>query len=168
MNTHQRFPPESDAGGNSAWSEIGARLIHVRGNQSQSSFAKSIGLHKNTLGNYERGDREIGGSALAALVALGWDANWLLTGQGQPRQDAPQTRATPSFEAADTIDDASLALAIGLALAHEQEQGHNYTLDELATEVARNYRQLRTTIRGVPVGSALHKAIRAGKPPETD
>lgn len=69
--------------------EIGQRLTRIRSSSSQAEFAPRIGLHKNTLGTYERGDREIGGEALARLVDLGWNVNWLLTGEG------PQTLAAP-------------------------------------------------------------------------
>lgn len=68
--------------------QIGQRLAYIRGRESQAAFAARLGIHKNTLGNYERGDREIGATALLALVRLGWNANWVLTGDGECRLDA--------------------------------------------------------------------------------
>jgi hypothetical protein len=66
---------------------IGVRLVRVRGQASQADFAPRVGIAKNTLGNYERGEREIGAVALAGYQALGWNANWLLTGEGPERLD---------------------------------------------------------------------------------
>jgi len=71
---------------------VGSRLTHVRGELSQAEFAKLIGVHKNSVGNYERGDREIGAEALAGYVRLGWNANWVLTGEGPERLDALQDK----------------------------------------------------------------------------
>lgn len=63
---------------------IGRRLAELRGRESQAAFAARLGLHKNTLGNYERGEREIGAGALIALIRMGCDVHWLLTGEGRP------------------------------------------------------------------------------------
>lgn len=67
---------------------IGERLTRIRGQKSQADFAPLVGIHKNTIGTYERGEREIGAEALARLIALGWNANWLLTGEGPERLEA--------------------------------------------------------------------------------
>ena len=61
---------------------VGERLTRVRGQRSQAEFSKLVGLHKNTLGTYERGEREIGAEALASLVEHGVNVNWLLSGEG--------------------------------------------------------------------------------------
>jgi transcriptional regulator with XRE-family HTH domain len=61
---------------------IGGRLTLIRGGKSQSAFAREIGVHKNTLGNYERGDRTPDGGFLTRLVLAGFNANWVLTGDG--------------------------------------------------------------------------------------
>jgi transcriptional regulator with XRE-family HTH domain len=73
--------------GTSALRDIGDRLARIRGRKTQVEFAGEVGLHKNTLGTYERGEREIGAVALQQLVLLGWNANWLLTGEGPERVD---------------------------------------------------------------------------------
>lgn len=66
---------------------IGERLTRIRGLRSQADFAQEAGIHKNTLGTYERAEREMGALPLIRLVRLGWNANWILTGEG------PETRA---------------------------------------------------------------------------
>lgn len=68
--------------------DIAARLAHVRGAASQVEFARSIGVHKNTWGNYERGKREIGADALRKLAEAGWSPLWILTGEGSERLPA--------------------------------------------------------------------------------
>lgn len=61
------------------------RLVHIRGRESQAGFALKVGVHKNTWGYYERGEREISAEALVGLAALGWSPLWVLTGQGPER-----------------------------------------------------------------------------------
>lgn len=77
-------PPE----GRQTWLQYGSRLIQIRGEKSQAQFAPKIGVHKNTLGHYERGTRELGADALRSLVYAGWNANWVLTGEGPERLQA--------------------------------------------------------------------------------
>lgn len=62
--------------------EIGERIAHVRGHKSQSAFASEMGVHKNTLGNYERGDRVPDAEFVAGLADRGYNPQWLLTGEG--------------------------------------------------------------------------------------
>jgi len=66
-------------------SEIGKRLAQIRGRANHDAFSARLGVHKNTYGGYERGETEIGAGAIFRLVAEGWNANWLLTGEGPER-----------------------------------------------------------------------------------
>ncbi len=61
---------------------IGGRLLAVRGARSQMAFAKELGVHKNTLGSYERGERTPDVSFLQRLAKQGFDMNWFVTGDG--------------------------------------------------------------------------------------
>lgn len=70
---------------------IGRRIATIRGSGQQSAMAEWLGVHKNTYARWERGEREIAGEALAKLVEAGWDANWLLTGEGDERRDPADT-----------------------------------------------------------------------------
>lgn len=77
---------------------IGERIALIRGDMSQSAFAKKIGVvHKNTIGNYERGDRTPDAQFLSALVKTGIDANWLLTGEGSMMADADDGDKSDEF-----------------------------------------------------------------------
>lgn len=69
---------------------IGRRLAQIRGPESQGDFATRLGVHKNTYARWERDEREPGASELRALVALGWNANWILTGEGPERLEGLQ------------------------------------------------------------------------------
>jgi phage repressor protein C with HTH and peptisase S24 domain len=63
---------------------IGERIKAVRGPISQEEFSKDLGIHKNTLGKYERGERvpdaEFLNSLLRSFTEV--DPAWLLTGEG--------------------------------------------------------------------------------------
>lgn len=61
---------------------IGERLRIIRGRHSRASFSERIGLHANTLRNYESGIREIGGEALLRYIDIGVSPLWILTGCG--------------------------------------------------------------------------------------
>lgn len=112
MNTAEKqFPPEDSLGGNSPEAR-GKRLVYVRGNEAQASFASKIGAHKNTYGHWERGRTDVSAEALAALVEQGWNANWLLTGQGPERLDAPE----PAFQSqSQDVSAEDLTIAMQLA-----------------------------------------------------
>ncbi|MDC8804257.1 helix-turn-helix transcriptional regulator [Halomonas pacifica] len=68
--------------------DVGHRLKLIRGELSQAAFADKVGVHKNTLGGYERGERSPDAEILRALVGLGYNANWVLTGEGPERLTA--------------------------------------------------------------------------------
>ncbi len=74
--------------------EIGCRLVQIRGQKSQAAFAQELGVHKNTLGGYERGERKPDSDSLVRLMEAGYNANWILTGQG-PMMLAEMEKASP-------------------------------------------------------------------------
>jgi phage repressor protein C with HTH and peptisase S24 domain len=67
---------------------IGERLKQVRGAMSQDEMAKALGVHKNTVANYEKGDRVPDAEYLMKVVEKieGVDAGWLLTGKEPARK----------------------------------------------------------------------------------
>lgn len=64
---------------------IGQRIAHIRGDKSQAAFATEIGVHKNSIGNYERGERTPDADFLASLMKAGYSANWVVSGVGPMR-----------------------------------------------------------------------------------
>ena len=72
---------------NSLAKEIGKRISQVRGDVPQSEFAKSLGIHKNTLIRYEKGER-IPDAEFVLKMHLVHKISplWLITGQGVVRR----------------------------------------------------------------------------------
>lgn len=56
-----------------------------------------MGVAHRTYASYERNERIPDANALAPLVAEGWNANWLLTGEGPERLEA-LTSSQPRVE----------------------------------------------------------------------
>lgn len=126
---------------------IGQRLISIRGYESQAVFAQRVGIHKNTIGTYERGEREIGAKAMGALVREGWNANWILTGDGPERFDALPDREKdlllvalrlPGWEAADDrINERIQAFSAGVTAATNQASTDRQGLVRRAVQLLR-------------------------------
>ncbi|MDR2075607.1 MAG: helix-turn-helix domain-containing protein [Desulfovibrio sp.] len=67
--------------------DIAGRIKLVRGKLSQEEFAQQLGVHKNSLGRYERGDSSPDvGVAERICSVFGVDPQWLLLGIGSMRQ----------------------------------------------------------------------------------
>ena len=64
---------------------LGERLRQVRNifGMSQVAVAKAAGVSVTAWQNYENGNQCPGGKVLGALVQLGVNVNWILTGEGQ-------------------------------------------------------------------------------------
>lgn len=64
--------------------QIGDRIRKLRGNELQASFAAKLGVHKNTLGRWERGERFPDSNDLVKIIECYPDINasWLITGEG--------------------------------------------------------------------------------------
>jgi transcriptional regulator with XRE-family HTH domain len=72
----------SSLSGSAQSSSIGARISQVRHHLTQTKFAASLGIHKNTLIRYEKAKR-LPDSALLMRICEQYavDPAWLLTGQ---------------------------------------------------------------------------------------
>ena len=78
------------------------RLKNVRDSlgKSQTDMAGILGINYRTYQNYEVGRSDIGWDALSALAKLGFDANWLLTGEGEMKRGEVGTSAGQVLESA--------------------------------------------------------------------
>lgn len=93
----------------------GQRLKHVRGAASQKAFASELGVGLSSYQNYERGEREPTLQLLGQLVAQGWSAHWLLTGEGPERTDSPAAAASQAVRLGrDNVQTAAEAVAAAL------------------------------------------------------
>lgn len=62
---------------------VGSRMRFLRGTVSQDEFASHLGVHKETIGKYERDKISPGADVLTRLrLERQVDINWLLTGDG--------------------------------------------------------------------------------------
>ncbi|EME69754.1 phage repressor [Paramagnetospirillum caucaseum] len=68
---------------------VGERIRMVRGDVRQPDFATRLGVDKNTIGRYERDERQPDAEFLAKLCALGYSGHWLVTGEGPQMASAP-------------------------------------------------------------------------------
>lgn len=117
--------------------EVGERIREIRGEASMEEFAAEIGTHRNTLGNYERGTREVSASVLAALYELGWNPSWILTGDGPPIWADGATEVRNSYQT-QLVGRASAATIAGLQdagmPAHEPERWHFFRSGQAPAE----------------------------------
>ncbi|PHR17261.1 MAG: hypothetical protein COA37_22915 [Hoeflea sp.] len=83
---------------------LGTRLVELRGDATREEFASALDVHANTIGNYERGDRQPDTEFLGLLrERIGVDINWLITGEGNShvkpdsRRDTSNQVAIPRY-----------------------------------------------------------------------
>lgn len=97
---------------------MGDRLRAVRGETSQADFAAELGVHKNSVGFYERGKVEPSASFLVRLAQCRpVDLHWLLT--GHRRSAAPAATADPALV---TVPRYSVTASAGAGAANDQEE----------------------------------------------
>ena len=67
---------------------IGERLCEVRGAKTKAEFAAALGLHVNTLSNYEKGERAMDVLLILKLVEVyNVNPSWLITGENDAGDD---------------------------------------------------------------------------------
>ena len=71
--------------------KVGDRIRDLRGEMQQAELADKLGIHKNTMANYERGDRFPDVNILLNILEVFPDTNpgWLLTGEGSKNRSEP-------------------------------------------------------------------------------
>lgn len=103
---------------------VGERLKKIRGNLSQTAFAKALGVDRQSIARYESGDRVIDANFIFNLMAkFNTDPNWLLTGQGiAPELSSDEQELLVLFRTAPlTIK----AAALGALTAGTAQQSNN-------------------------------------------
>lgn len=99
---------------------IGQRMTHIRASESQRQFAEALGVPLRTYQNYEQDKREPDLRTLAGLHSLGWNLNWVLTGEGSERLEALSTNVVRDNSAgypasSQPVRTADITLAVQLA-----------------------------------------------------
>lgn len=107
---------------------IASRIRLVLGGTGLSikDFAKKCGIPYSSLQNYLRGERQPNADALILLNArLGISIDWILTGQGDMRQEAPG------------LDSKASALLSAFQCLNEEEQSAVSNLVDLLAKTGR-------------------------------
>ena len=67
---------------------VGERIKLIRGDFQQEDFARQVGVHKNTVGRWERGERKPDTDDLSSILTTFPDISpaWLLVGEGEMRR----------------------------------------------------------------------------------
>lgn len=143
---------------------LAERLRLVRGRQSQAAFAAALGIHKNSIGSYERGDTKPDSEFLARACAL-CDVNpdWLLLGRGPYRREE-ESAGTPG--AADGPDaghrDHASVPVVGLANCGI-EGWYNANPLALSVSTPRHYTRQGEMLAVIAIGtSMIPDGIREG------
>lgn len=84
---------------------IGERIKVLRGEMHQTELADRLGVHKNTIVNYERGERFPDAPILLKILQLfpGTNPAWLLTGEGTRRKSEPAQEGFVMFPRYDLM-----------------------------------------------------------------
>lgn len=88
---------------------VADRIKQVRGTLNQEHFAIRLGVHKNTVGNYERGREPDAEFCRAVRREFGISIDWLLTGAG-PMHLADVAKPAPG---AAELDVALMEIVVG-------------------------------------------------------
>lgn len=124
---------------------IGERITHIRGGLSQAAFAEMLGVHKNSLGNYERENRTPDAVFLAKLVAKGYDANWVLTGEGSAKRGSNAALQEPDHQLVNLEEEFALIPGYNVQVA----AGHGRIADEESPSRELAFRRKWLRFRGL-------------------
>jgi transcriptional regulator with XRE-family HTH domain len=81
--------------------DIGERIKEIRGTATQEEFAGKLGVHKNTISRWERGERIPDANNLARILEVYQEINpaWLITGAGEiKRRQVEATRFVQNID----------------------------------------------------------------------
>lgn len=135
---------------------IAHRLRVARGHLSQADAGKALGMHKNTIGNYERGERLPDVVTLAKMCNLyKVDPNWILTGKesgGNTEHSIPAEHIATLEPAQWLVED--VLENSGIELSGKQKQA--------VIDVLRKYilTQTKGLIMAVQVKNDGHSILR--------
>lgn len=85
-------------------------------------MAAVMGVSPRTYSYYEQGERLPDADALAPLVVEGWNANWLLTGEGPERLEALAVAENPAGYGSQLVSEEHLTLALSQVIEVLQDK----------------------------------------------
>lgn len=139
--------------------EIGKRLLHIRADRTQPEMAEVLGVSPRTYAYYEQGERTPDAEALIPLWAEGWNANWVITGEGPERLDAHQ-EIPNSLSGKDSQALRPDDLTMAVTLAQEALDGRTLPADKYGKLVTLIYDAL---VNGLPSAQVLAFAQPAAR-----
>lgn len=123
---------------------LSERIKFVRGTlgYSQKEMAKAIKSSLPSVQGYEAGDSVPGGKVIEALVKLGFNANWLLTGEGSLKNEDVGYPLAEGFKMASSAG----VKAEGYILTSKTAQEALPSIDDLCIllrDIIETYEQMR-------------------------
>tara|TARA_R110000868_G_scaffold225568_2_gene477832 strand:+ start:37450 stop:37929 length:480 start_codon:yes stop_codon:yes gene_type:complete len=151
--------------------QISGRLKAVRAELklSQAGMAEAVGTSVTGWQTYEHGKHVPGGQIIARLVELGFDANWVLTGDGPMRRDFKGR----SYEKTgiDPLRFAKIMADVFEVFIEENQKVSGEALGSITSEIYEKVFDLddndELTNEIVIEINRLRRAIRAGRSPES-
>lgn len=138
--------------------QIGSKLRIIRGGRTLEEFAKSFGIHKNTLAGYEKGGRIPSGDFLLALCqAEGVDPRWLLDSGGHPLYQRELLERTANI--LSTLSPQRLGPRTGKLLVNIYERAEaigDVVTDEEIRIIASNLLELLGVSEKTPSNKQVH------------
>ena len=139
----------------SAASSIGARLKYIRNYLSQKQFAEELNIALSSYQLYERDERPLPSNLLETLIGRGYNANWLLTGQGPERLESLSDAVLAPSQA---LRPETLTMAV--TLAQEALEGKTLDHGDYAELVSLIYDALANGLKGAQVLAFAKPAAR--------
>ena len=118
---------------------VAARLQEVRASlgKNKTEMSALVGINRRAWEGYEAGRNFPGGEVFQRLAVLGFDTNWLLTGEGaMKRTDAP-AQAAPA--AASDIDEPLLKDIVSAVEIHLDERRITLSPDKKSLLISELY-----------------------------
>ncbi|WP_071998242.1 MULTISPECIES: helix-turn-helix domain-containing protein [unclassified Serratia (in: enterobacteria)] len=102
---------------------IGLRVRSVRGNLSQTEFAKRLGIERKSVSRYESGERAPDALVILRLLSeFNIEPTWLLTGDGNiPELSSDEQELLGSFRAAPLAVKAAALAALQAGTANSSK-----------------------------------------------
>lgn len=127
---------------------ISERLKIVRGDLTQAEFSTMLGLHKNTLGRYERGDSSPDSEFCAKVCSVfGVSPAWLLLGIGTMEEERSSSRASNEFKNTQNETFLSQFSDSSTAKLEQELELEKTERRELAMENRKLYREKEALLR---------------------
>lgn len=105
-------------------------------------MASVLGVSARTYAYYEQGERVPDGEALARIVREGWNANWLLTGEGPERLSQFQVAEAPGGYVSHALRMETLILAVELIDSELERAGKTLPPEKRAVAYGLVYDEL--------------------------